>query len=233
MATEYTETLNTILQDTIPQLPGIVRAVAERELRMAMREFFERSYAWRTTLEAIDAPAGDVAVWLQDANDGDVNSDVVAILQVRIDTDPGGQGSNRRVLAPLARKPVIQYSNQNYPLGYRMTSNADEFKLYPALTDAITGGLEIDVALTPKLDATDLPRQVTSKFYDAIIEGFLARVYMHPNKPYSAPALAGAMRSSFRRRIGYYSAQAKMGYNNAQVWSYPGGWSPVRLGGNG
>ena len=58
MATEYTDSLDTILQDTIPQLPGAVRAVAERELRMAMREFFERSYAWRSMI-TVDAPAGD------------------------------------------------------------------------------------------------------------------------------------------------------------------------------
>ena len=233
MANEYTETLDTILHDTLPQLPGIVRAVAERELRMTMREFFERSYAWRTTIEAINAPAGDVAVWLQDVNDGDANSDVVSVLQVRFDPTPGSQSNTRRVLAAIGGKPSSDYNNQNYPLGYRMTSNSDEFKLYPLLTTAVTGGIEVDVALTPKLDATVFPRQITTKFYDALIEGFLSRVYMHPNKPYSAPALGMSMRASFKRRIGYYMAQAKTGYNNSQVWRYPGGWSPQRLGGNG
>lgn len=233
MATEYTETLDTILQDTIPQLPGVVRAVAERELRLTMREFFERSYAWRTTIEAIDAPSGDTAVWLQDANDGDVNSDVIAILQVRLDADPGGQGNARRVLTPIGVKPAYAYTNANYPLGWRMTSNADEFKLYPYLTTAITGGLEVDVALTPKMDATTFPRQITSKFYDAIVEGFLARMYMHPNKPYSAPAMGMTMRANFKRRIGYYMAQAKTGYNNSQVWGFPGGWGTNRIGSHG
>lgn len=224
MATEYIESLDTFLQDTIPQLPGAVRAVAERELRLAMREFFERSYAWRTTIEGVDAPLGDTAVWLQDAEDGDVNSDVIAILQVRLDSDPGSQGNARRVLTPIGVKPAYEFSNQNYPMGWRMTSNPDEFKLYPYLTTAIPGGLEIDVALTPKMDATTFPRQVTSKFYDAIVEGFLARMYMHPNKPYSAPALGMQMRGNFKRRIGYYLAQAKTGYNNSQVWGFPGGW---------
>ncbi len=233
MATEYTEDLDTILQDTLPQLPGAVRAVAERELRLAMREFFERSYAWRTTIEAIDAPAGDTAIWLQDANDGDTNSDVVAILQVRLDSDPGGQGTVRRVLTPIGGKPARTYNNQNYPVGWRMTSNADEFKLYPYLTTSITGGLECDVALMPKMDAATFPRQITSKFYDAIVEGFLARMYLHPNKPYSAPAMGMQMRSSFKRRIGYYMAQAKMGYNNSQVWGFPGGWSSNRIGSHG
>ena len=114
-----------------------------------------------------------------------------------------------------------------------MTSNGDAFKLYPELTDAVVGGLEIEVALTPKLDTVTFPRQITTKFYDALVEGFLGRMYAHPNKPYSAPAMAMKMQSNFRRRIGYYMAQAKGGYNGAQSWSYPGGWSPQRLGGNG
>ena len=72
MATEYTESLDTLLQDTIPELPGVVRAVAERELRLTFREFFERSFAWRSVL-TIDAPSGDTAIWLQDSNDLDAN----------------------------------------------------------------------------------------------------------------------------------------------------------------
>jgi hypothetical protein len=117
MATEYTESLDTFLQDTIPQLPGAVRAVAERELRLAMREFFERSYAWRATIEGVDAPLGDTAVWLQDAEDGDANSDVIAILQVRLDADPGGQGNARRILAPVGVKPAYHTLQPQSPAG--------------------------------------------------------------------------------------------------------------------
>jgi hypothetical protein len=215
MATEYTESLDTLLQDTIPELPGVVRAVAERELRLTFREFFERSFAWRSVL-TVDAPAGDTAIWLQDSNDLDANSDVIGILHVAFE----GNG-----LGKYAAKPDRTYSSAtNLPVGYYMTSNPDEFKLYPQLETAKPGALEIHVALTPKIDATTFPRQIATKFYDALREGFLARMYAHPNKPYSAPIVAQQMRHNFRRRIGYYIAQAKQGYNDAQAWSYPVGW---------
>jgi len=216
MATEYTESLDTLLQDTIPELPGVVRAVAERELRLTFREFFERSFAWRSVL-TIDAPAGDTAVWLQDSNDLDANSDVIGILHISMNGVP---------LAKYSAKPTdyVQTTAGDLPTGFYMTSNPDEFKLYPSLGTAQPGSLEVHVALTPKIDATTFPRQISTKYYDALREGFLARMYAHPNKPYSAPMVAVQMRHNFRRRIGYYIAQAKQGYNDAQAWGYPRGW---------
>lgn len=215
MATEYTESLDTLLQDTIPELPGVVRAVAERELRLTFREFFERSFAWRSVI-TVDAPAGDTAIWLQDSNDLDANSDVVGILHVSFE----GNG-----LGKLAAKPDRGWDQaSDLPTGFWMTSNPDEFKLYPQMANAKPGALEIHVALTPKIDATTFPRQISTKYYDALREGFLARMYAHPNKPYSAPVVALQHRHNFRRRIGYYIAQAKQGYNDAQAWSYPMGW---------
>lgn len=228
MAVEYTETLDTILQDTIPQLPGAVRSVAERELRLAMREFFERSFAWRYTVSDIDAPAGETPILLDSTTTGDANADVVGILRVKWRNNSTSGGV---YLTPLGHKPAQSLTEQSTtPRGFYMTSNPDEFILYPYLDNAVTDGIEVDVALTPKLDATSFPRQTQSKFYDALVEGFLARMYMHPNKPYSAPALGVQMRQNFMRRIGYYMAQAKQGYNDSQQWGYPGGWSPNRIG---
>lgn len=217
MANEYTESLDTLLQDTVPELPGVVRAVAERELRLTFREFFERSYAWRVVLEGLDAPAGDSPILLDDTNDLDTNSDVIGILQVVYNGVP---------LRKLPRKPTRVNYTADVPTHYWATSNPDEFKLYPPLQNASTGLMDIHVALTPKLDATTFPRQITSKFYDALREGFLARMYAHPNKPYSAPAVAMQMRHNFRRRMGYHMAQAKGGYIDAQSWTFPGGWQP-------
>lgn len=221
MANEYTESLNTILRDTIPQLPGIVRAVAERELRMTIREFFKRSFAWRRTFTGIDAPAGETPVQITSTETGDANSDVAGILGVQYNGTP---------LTPLPKRPPrTGNTTTGQPTGFYMTSNRDEFVLYPVLENPSTGLLTVHVALTPKLDATVFPRQMQDDYYDAIIDGFLARVYMHPNKPYSAPAMASQMRSKFLRRIGYYMAQAKQGYNDAQAWAFPAGWSPRRI----
>jgi len=69
-----------------------------------------------------------------------------------------------------------------------------------------------------------LPRVAALKYYDAILEGFLARVLMHPTQPYSDPTTAQLHRRNFLTWCGRYMAQAKQGYVQAQNWSYPQGW---------
>ncbi len=220
MATEYTETVNQILKDTSPQLPGAIRTVADRELRLAMREFFERSYAWTTIIEDVDAPAGDVLIA---PDDNDANAEIIAILNVAY------KGSN---LSSLTNKPSRDETS-NLPLFWFVTSNPDEFKVFPYLLAAETSVLDVTVALIPDQTVAVLPRQITLKYYDAIVEGFLARMLMHPNKPYSAPALAQQLRRSFVTRIGYYIAQRKQGYNGGASWRYPQDFQVRRLGRNG
>lgn len=220
MANEYTETVEQILKDTSPQLPGAIRSVAERELRLAMREFFERTYAWTVIIEDIDVPEGDAVIAL---DDNDNNAKVIAVLNVAY------KGDN---LSSLVAKPARDETS-NRPLFWFIASNPDELKVFPYLNVAQTDALDVTVALVPDEGVDVLPRQITLKYYDAIVEGFLARMYIHPNKPYSAPALAGQLRRSFMSRIGFYMAQRKQGYNGGAAWSYPRGFQVVRLGRNG
>ena len=230
MAVEYTETFDQILNDTIPQTPGIIRSVALRELRLACREFFEKSYAWTLTIQDIVAPAGDVVIQV---TDGDANTEVIGILNISF---------NGRDIAPVGARPTRMgqdpaFQTSDMPMSYFVTSNPDEFSFFPSLEN-LNGDLpnpttDVLVALMPSFIATDLPRQVTLKYYDAIVEGYLSRVYLHPNKPYSSPVLANQLRHNFVCRIGYYMAQRKQGWNNSQQWTFPSTWGVRRLGGRG
>ncbi len=156
----------------------------------------------------------------------DPNVEVIAILDLRL-----GNRSRKRLPGKPAQDKA-EYTSDN-PEHWYITSNPDEFRYYPRLTNDLVGETEAVVALIPAFDTTELPRQVALKYYDAIIDGYLARVYNHPNKPYSAPALAGQHRHNFLRRIGFYAAQRKQGYNDSQNWAYPPAWGVKRLGGNG
>ena len=230
MAVEYTETFEQILNDTVPQTPGVIRSVALRELRLACREFFERSYAWTVVVPNIPVLAGVQAVQVDDS---DANTEVIAILSISF---------NGRELSPVAHQPAAlgqtpAFGQSDAPRSYFLTSNPDEFSLFPYLEND-NGNLgtpvtDARVALIPSFTATALPRQITLKYYDAIVNGYLSRVYGHPNKPYSSPILAGALRANFLRQIGFYMAQRKQGYANAQQWRYPQEFNVRRLGGNG
>lgn len=224
---EYTETFDALLKDTIPQTPGIIRSLALREMRLAAREFFEKTFTWTKIVTDVDAPAGKVDIVVDDS---DSNTRVISVLGVAFGLTADTRGG---ALIPLAQKPYADQTADKSPRNFFITSAPDHFQVFPYLDFAATNFLDVTIAVMPSLAATALPRQITDLYYDAIIDGYLARVYKHPNKPYSAPALSGEHRTKFLGAIGFYIAKRKQGFNNSQQWIFPGGWQVQRLGGNG
>lgn len=224
MATEYTYTLNEFLKDQIPELVGVVRSVALRELRLTLREFFEKTYAWTVDIKDIAIPTGETGIQVTDDDD---NTVVIGILNVA----RGNPTEKYRDLSPLPARPIGEQTASRNEAWY-ISSNPDEITLYPYQDIATTDDLTVNAALIPAFDVDPaeltVPRQVLLKYYDAIEEGFLARMYGQPNKPYSAPALAMQKRHNFVRAIGFYIAQRKGGYNGAPNWNYPRGWKVAR-----
>lgn len=220
MATEYTASLDTFLKDTLPELPGAVRSVALRELRLAIREFFEKSYAWTTWVTGVTVPTGETPIQVTDS---DANTTVIGVLHVTYGSNDEGFAD----LGTLNKRPT-KYETGSAPSHWFITSNPDEFVLYPYVDPAPTKTVSVEVALMPNIaiDATQntLPRQIELKYYDAILQGFLARMYIHPNKPYSAPLLGNQLRHSFVRTMGFYAAQRKAGNNNSPSWTFPRSW---------
>lgn len=222
MANEYaTVALNHLLRDALPHLPGVVMQVAQDEFRLTLREFFEKSFAWTKTVKDVAVTTGETPIQV-DA--GDANAEVIGILNVAI----GKAGEGYQNLIPLAGRPVNESTVGGVPSYFYITSNPDEFCLYPYMDAAGGYDLTIEVALIPDFNAdasyNNIPRQILLKYYDAIMQGFLARMFGHPNKPYSAPLVAQQYRHNFLRAIGFYAAQRKSGYNGAQNWVYPKGW---------
>jgi hypothetical protein len=222
MATEYTESIEQLLKEILPQTPGVIRSVAAQEIRDAMREFFEKSYAWIKIVEDVAISTGDTAIQITDS---DANTEVIAILDVRHGNDTDGY---QRVWS-MTGEPNLIEGNNSRPTHWYVTSNPDELKLHPYASEATTDVLRVKVALIPSasvaVNELDLPRQITLKFKEAIKDLTLARLYMHPSKPYSQPVLAQQLRHRGLKAAGYYAAQRKKGFNNTPAWRYPPGWS--------
>ena len=218
MATEYTESIEAVLKDILPHTPGVIRSVAARECRLAMREFFEKSLAWAEEVEGVAIPTGDVAIQV---DDGDANTEVIAILSVKI----GDSTSGYNPVTPLARMPSQITGTESKPWNWYVTSSPDEFKLHPYQSGSTTNDLRVFVGLMPALDIDindlTLPRQITLRYHQAILDGTLARLYLQPSKPYSQPMLGAQLRNKFLKAAGYYAAQRKKGYNNTPYWIVP------------
>lgn len=230
---EYTYSLDTILKDTLPHLPGAQRDVALRELRLAIREFFEQSYAWTEVIRDTPLSTGDTEHQISAIGKIGVNNNdatVLTVLDVAVGTD--AQGYNR--LKPMGSRPLRLESSGGWPYGWYTVSNADTIKFHPYYTGPDSLKIRALVALMPPIDAAavgaEFPRQFELKWYQAIVNGFLARMYMHPSEPYSDPVIGAKLRTRFRYQIGYYAARRKQGYNHSPMWRFPGGWNP-RTGG--
>jgi hypothetical protein len=150
---------------------------------------------------------------------------VIAVLGV----DFRGQTLGRYAVRP-PQNLTADVQTSDIPLGYFADPAPDAIFLHPPLAQDVDDALTFRVALVPKPTVEHLPRIAEIKFYDAIADGFLSRMYMHPNKPYSAPALAMQKRKSFNHWIARYIAQAKQGYVGAQNWVYPPEWGVRRIG---
>lgn len=215
-------TLDTWLRDSLGSIPGAVRSVAARELVLACREFFERSYAWQGRIEDQDAKAGREQYW---TSPYDQYANVIAVMGVDFNGVPLG----RYPFRPSRRST----DSSDTPVGFYAAPAPDAIELWPDLSSDVGDAITFIVALTPKTTVEHLPRIAEVKFFDAIMDGFLARMYMHPNKPYTDKQLANQKRKAFNHWIGKYMGQAKQGFVSAQNWVYPPGWNVRRLGQGG
>lgn len=205
------------LRDTLASFPGITRAVAARELLLAAREFYQRSYAWQHTIEQQDLLAGRNRYQLLITN---THADVVSVLGVALDGAwlPAATG---RPNPPSPDRDDTAVEPTRWYLG----EAPDGVELFPDPSQADEDALSFRVALTVKESATALPRLAGQVHYDVIMDGFMARVFAHPKKPYSSPVDAAARRTKFIASIGYWRSQAKLGYAPTQPWRFPSGWS--------
>lgn len=206
-------TLDTWLKDALPMLPGVVRSVAARELVLTARHFFERTLAWRAVIEDINAVAGDKQYW---QSPWDEFSNVIYVF---------GVAFKGNTLQPLVNKPMdATVQRTNLPTHFYTLNPPDSFYLYPQLETAQADAIDAWVALTPKVSVEHLPRIAFIKFYDALLDGLLARLLAHPNKPYTDMGQARERRISYSAAIATYKAEAKQGFVNGQEWMFPAGW---------
>lgn len=214
--------LDVWMKDASNYLPGAVQPVVQRELILAAREFFERSYAWRSQSALQTMTLGDTEY---DVDSFFTDETVVSIIAVAY----GRQVTSRPFLPPLPSKhPNARTSSD--PSNFYISDLPNKVRLWPEPDETVADSLIFYVALMPKQDATDLPDIAADRYYDAILDGLLARMMEMPGKSYTDKQMATSRRMKFLAAISRYRAYGKQGFAQAQVWSYPSGWGVRRLG---
>lgn len=194
------------LRDLLPHTPGIVRAVAKRELLNTAREFYRESTAWREIVESVYFSDGNYS-YMAVPQDG--NSEILQILSVEVNGLPIDPKSER----PLGERP------QGSPTAWYPTGT-DRFEVWPT-PDQYDDEVIVRAILVPKLAATALPDFAALRHYDSLLDGALGRIFAHPSKPYSDPARAEYHLRRFRAAIAKAKGETLQGGFAGQNWRYP------------
>lgn len=194
------------LKDILPRTPGVVRSVAKRELLNTAREFYRQSTVWREVIEASSITRTSDRFTV---NPSDATSEVFQIYYVTFNNIP---------LEGKSEKPVGERPNGTPITWY--SYDYDTFELWPLPSES-QPNIQARVFLIPKETATTLPDTAYSKYYEGILDGVLGRLYGHPAKPYSNPAIAEYHLRRFRNFIGEAAAEAKQGGFAGQNWKFP------------
>jgi hypothetical protein len=200
--------INIWLKDLLPRTSGLLRKVAARECRLAARDFFAHSYAWKEVIEGVATVDGQAQYVPMPADA--VNSEVFAIIDVEYGDTPLSRLPQRPIGEVLTGTPAAWYS----PV-------PGQCALWPVPDATATDTLRFTVALIPKADTANLPDFTYQRYYDAILDGALSRIYLHPNRPYTDDKRASYHARRFRQSIAMASAEAKTGTNNSHSWRFP------------
>lgn len=193
------------------RLSGSTPGTNKSQLIAAVREFYFQSRAWRRQIGPYTVTAGDPLV----AMTIDANTTVAHVRSVWIQDPSRGR---------VALWPLVQRSTEaedDYPRYYTLES-PDVLRLWPTPNSTVASALWVDAALSPSLTANVLPDIAQTVHFDAILDGFLARMLMLPNKPWTNPMFAADYRRSYRRRTVEFRNMADQGYLKLDPpWIFP------------
>jgi len=194
------------LKDILPRTPGIVRAVAKRELINTAREFYRQSGAWREVCESVFFADGDYQYTVVPES---ADSEVIQVTSVEVNGIP---------LTALTERPLGDRDDGTPTIWY--PTGLATIEIWPT-PEQYDDEVRVRAILIPADTSTTLPDSAYAKYYEAMLDGVLGRLYGHPAKPYSNPTLAEYHLRRFRNAIGEATGEQKQGGFAGQNWQFP------------
>lgn len=179
-------------------VPGVSTFAAERELRRAAQEFFEKTKCWKADLYPVYLfPSIDVY-------DLEVpkGSTIVKVLQA---TDAGGNHVNLLTQgqggAGIAFQTQLQFRAVPMPSGRSI--------------------VKLRAVLMPNHAAQGIEDALFEQYAEVIARGAKARLYLQPQKTYTNPELAAVEKEEFTLAIARERVAAAKGFSGAPLRTKP------------
>jgi hypothetical protein len=173
----------TELSDLYPRImletPSCPKPIVLQKIIDVLRRFCEESLVWKIDLDPINIRSG--------------------VTEYDLD----GQPSYSEIVVPTE---VLQDEVELEPVTDYTMPERDVLKLVVEPTADSDGGLEIEVALRPKLTATTICTDLYLNYYEAWASGVKSELMAEPEKKWSNPAQAN-----------YYAGKYAEGLSKARI----------------
>lgn len=205
--------LDTWVREILSKVPGAIEGYIYDQLKLTIKDFFQRTKAWRRFIGPFTGAANDGTICL---NPVDAYSNVIQVLQVTRDLSTLVQ-TDLRMLPRL----VTPGQNTKTPSRFYLEPY-HTIHLHPVPTDDIED-VYVTVALTPRLRTDNrIPQEVIDQHYEAIKAGCLQRLYEEPDKLYSNVEKSEYWGKRYRSEMARSRSVADQGYGEtAQPWAFP------------
>ena len=205
--------LDTWVEEIHAKCPGAVEGYIYDQLKLTVKDFFQRTKAWRTFSGPHTIPANDGTLCM---NPVDAYSNVIMILDVTRNGSALSQ-VDIRTLPRLFAQPTDNPTPSRYYLEPYHT-----IKMWPVPTVDVED-IYVSAALTPRLRSDNrISSWVVEQCYEAIKAGTLQRLYEEPDKLYSNTAKAEYWAQKYRSELTRSRSVALQGYGESpQPWSFP------------
>lgn len=179
-------------------VPGVSTFAAERELRRAAQEFFEKTKCWKADLDPVYLFPGI------ESYDVDVPKGAT-VVKIEQATDAGGHHLN--LLTPGQGGTGIAFQTQL------------QFLAIPVPTARSI--VKLRAVLMPNHAATGIEDALFDQYAEIIGRGAKARLYLQPQKTYTNPELAAVEKEEFTLAIAREKVAAAKGFSGAPLRTKP------------
>lgn len=205
--------ISAIKMEVLPHLPSCPQPLVEDAILKVIIDFCNRSRAYRLTTSDIPVTVGTATYAVDDL--------------------PGKTAIAWLLSAELDGAPLDTSDSGTLPLSWDTESGAvtacvvvsdTEIGLRKVPIDS--GMLRARLALRPTLNATTYPDELHNLYQEVIAAGVLAKLFAHPNKPWSMPGMVKDCRDRFEAGITAAEFRADKGSANS-----PSRTAPCFIGG--
>lgn len=189
------EAFTRLMDSARVRLPSALDGVMKLELFSVLKEFTQRSNAWRETIGVLTSPG---------AFEYDLYSENRAAINRLLHVTP--------IDAPTVSIPATMPTVGRLRLQYA-PSESQRLNAIVALTVSDP---------TEEAGFPQFPEELLDKYFTGILDGLLSRMMSQPAKPYSSEKGAGFHGFKFRQATNLAKREAQTGNTfGAQTWRFP------------